>query len=78
MLNGQTAVAAVMAIIYTPLLQYALESIFVKVTEASLSFCPIDSRCIPRTVKHLVNISDAVTGIDATVRDSDFSVSEIK
>ncbi|XP_011873760.1 PREDICTED: urea transporter 1-like isoform X2 [Vollenhovia emeryi] len=29
-LNGQTAVAAILAIIYTPLLQYTLESIFVK------------------------------------------------
>ncbi|KAL0104647.1 hypothetical protein PUN28_017409 [Cardiocondyla obscurior] len=27
-LNGQTAVAAIMAIIYTPLLQYTLESLF--------------------------------------------------
>ncbi|XP_077258342.1 urea transporter 1 isoform X1 [Temnothorax americanus] len=29
-LNGQTAVSAILAIIYTPLLQYAIESIFVK------------------------------------------------
>ena len=42
-LNGQTAAATIMAIIYTPLLQYAIESIFVKVTEASLSFYSINS-----------------------------------
>lgn len=43
-LNGQTAVAAVMAIIYTPLLQYTIESIFVKVTEASVPFRSISSQ----------------------------------
>lgn len=42
-LNGQTAAAAIMAIIYTPLLQYTIESIFVKVTGASLSFYSINS-----------------------------------
>lgn len=46
-LNGQTAAAAIMATIYTPLLQYIVESIFVKVTEASLfPFYSINSQCL--------------------------------
>ncbi|XP_018052451.1 PREDICTED: urea transporter 1-like [Atta colombica] len=36
-LNGQTAAATIMAIIYTPLLQYAIESIFVKMQLPVLS-----------------------------------------
>lgn len=53
-LNGQTAAAAIMGIIYTPLLQYTVESIFAKVTEASLPFCSIDSQCLPWTFNILL------------------------
>lgn len=58
-LNGQTAAAAIMATIYTPLLQYIVESIFVKVTEASLFPSTRLIRNVSRTFNIFINTLQA-------------------